>query len=125
MIWLFIRGYIQSIFKDFESYLGTKVGLVDGEVELISKQYKSNFITYELSQRIYLNRDNNDYFDEILIGSIQVEYDDFSMENKLLEKSIATIIMFDDRSFFGTLLCFLPYWDYKAKNESVIYKITN
>ena len=53
-------GYARSQFRDFESYLRIVVGL-DGEAsQLILKQYKSHFITYELTPGIYTNQDISD-----------------------------------------------------------------
>ena len=46
-------GYARPPFRDFESYLRIVVGLDEDEIQLILKQNKSNFLTYELTQVIY------------------------------------------------------------------------
>ena len=46
-------GYVRSPFRDFESYLRIVVGLDGEDIQFFLKQYKSHFITYELSPGIY------------------------------------------------------------------------
>ena len=46
-------GYTQSPLRDFESCLRIVVGLDEDYIQLILKQYKSNFVTYELSPGTY------------------------------------------------------------------------
>ena len=47
-----LRGYIRSIFQDFESYLRTEVDLVEDDIRLVLDEYSSSFITYELEPGI-------------------------------------------------------------------------
>ena len=54
---LILAGYTKCVFQDFESYLGTKVDLIEGDVRLVLDEYNSSFITYELQQGIYSFKD--------------------------------------------------------------------
>ena len=45
-----LMGYVTSQFRDFESCLRIKVGLVEDDIQLIIKQYDTNFITYQTYQ---------------------------------------------------------------------------
>ena len=40
-------AYAESPFRDFESYLGSVIGLDEDDFRLILKQYNANFVTYE------------------------------------------------------------------------------
>ena len=46
---ILLMGYARSPFRDFENYLRVVVGLHENDIQLILKQYNSNFVTYELS----------------------------------------------------------------------------
>ena len=48
-----IWGYTDSIFQDFQSYLRTKVDLVEEDFRLLLYYYNSNFITFESPPGIY------------------------------------------------------------------------
>ena len=39
--------YHSSIFQDFESYLRTKINLVEDDIRLVLDRYDSSFFTYE------------------------------------------------------------------------------
>ena len=54
---ILLLGYARSPFRDFESYLRIVVDLDEDDVQLILKQYNSNFVTYEPSPRIYSIKD--------------------------------------------------------------------
>ena len=43
-------GYARSPFRDFENSPRIVVGLDEDDIQLILKQYSSNFVTYELSR---------------------------------------------------------------------------
>ena len=80
-------GYVRSPFTDFESYLRIVVDLDDEDIRLISKQYNSHFITYELScPGIYTIQDISDAVRTFSGhgGRLQIEYDDINMKKKLL-----------------------------------------
>ena len=120
MILLF--GYSASSFRDFESYLRLVIGLDEGDIQLILKEYNSHFITYELSPGIYTIQDISDAI-QTFSGheeTIQLEYDDISMratiilkfKNEKMKFALGTL-RFYKQSFFHTLLGFSPYWDYK------------
>ena len=79
-------GYARSPFRDFESYLRIVVGLDEDKIQLILKQYFSNFITYEIYLAIYTIRDlqeavhpPGDYE-----GTLKIEYDVITMKTKLV-----------------------------------------
>ena len=125
---LLLLDYGRSLFRDFESYLRIVVGSDEKDIQLILKEYKSHFITYELTPGIYTNQDISDAI-QTFSGhkeAIQLEYDDISMKTKIFlkfknnEKGLFALgtLRFDDRSFFHTLLGFTPYWDYKPTNSN-------
>ena len=45
---IFLIGYARSPFRDFESYLRIVVDLDEDDIQLISKQYNSDSVTYKL-----------------------------------------------------------------------------
>ena len=47
-----IMGFARSPFRDFEIYLRIVVGLNEDDIQLILKQYNSNFVTYQLTPGI-------------------------------------------------------------------------
>ena len=47
--YMFLAFYTRSLFRDFQCYLRIVVGLDDDGIQLILKQYNSNFVTYEIS----------------------------------------------------------------------------
>ena len=62
------------------------VALVEDDIQLILKQYSSNFVTYEKLPGIYSSKD----FSELVHimgyheGTLQSRYDDTSMKTKLI-----------------------------------------
>ena len=44
---LILATYVNSIFQDFENFLGTEVDLVEDDIRLVLDESISNFITYE------------------------------------------------------------------------------
>ena len=122
---ILLLGYARSLFREFQSYLRIVVGLPEEDIQLILKEYKSHFITYELAPGIYSIQDISDTIHTFSghMATIQIEYDDISMKTmktKILLKYIGGrkmfvlgTLRFDERSFFYTLLGFTPYWDYK------------
>ena len=125
MILLF--RYSASSFREFESYLRLVIGLDEGDIQLISKEYNSHFITYELTPGIYTIQDISEAI-QTFSGhqeSIQLENDDISMKtiivlkfkNEKMEFALGTL-RFDKQSFFHTLLGFSPFWDYKPSNSN-------
>ena len=64
--------------------------------------------------------------------TIQIEYDDISMKTKIIlkyideqEMLVLGTLRFEERSFFHTLLGFIPYWDYKSPGVYISAKILN
>ena len=78
-------SYARSFFRDFESYLRTVVGLNEDDIQLILKQYISNFVTYLLSPGVYTFKDISKavYTMRDHKGTLQNEYDDICMKTKL------------------------------------------
>ena len=85
---------------------------------LILKQNKKKFITYELSPGIHSIRG----FSEVVYllgdhkGTLKNEYDDITKKTKLILTRFGSTfgtLRFDEKWFFNTLLGFLPFWDYK------------
>ena len=125
---LLLLGYSRSSFRDFESYLRIVFGVDEEDIQLILKEYNSNFITYELTPGIYTIQDISDTIHTFSQDSevIQLEYDHISMKTKIILKfkhsndslyALGTL-RFEERSFFHTLLGFEPYWDYKPTKSN-------
>ena len=105
---ILLLGYSASSFRDFESYLRLVIGL-DGDIQLILKEYNSHFITYELTPGIYTIQDISDAI-QTFSGheeTIQLEYDDISMRTTIVlkfknEKAKLALgtLRFDKQSFF-------------------------
>ena len=115
--YILLMNYFGSPFRDFESYLRLVVGLDEDDIQLILKQYNSNFVTYEISPGIYTFKDISEAIYKIAgeRGSLKIEYDDISMKTKLTFDYFSSL-RFNKNSFFHTLLGFTPYWDYKPIN---------
>ena len=58
--------YNRSIFRDFESFLGTAVDLVEDDIRLVLVEYNSSFITYELEPGFYTFKDLSEALLKIL-----------------------------------------------------------
>ena len=52
-------GYTQSQLWDFESYLGVVVGLHEDDIQLISRQENSDFVSYDISPGIHSIKDTS------------------------------------------------------------------
>ena len=109
-------GYARSPFQDFESSLRIVVGLDEDDIQLILKPYNSNFVTYELSPRIYSIKDIAEtvYTKGDHDRTLQIEYDDINMKTKRILKRFGGTfgkLGFEEKSFFNTLIGFTPYWD--------------
>ena len=124
---ILLLGYSRSLFRDSESFFIIVVGLDEEDIQLILKQYKSHFVTYELTQGIYTIQDISDTV-HIFSGHseiIEIEYDDITMKTKFFlkykggEKNFGLgTLRFAKKSFFHTLLGFEPFWDYKPTNSN-------
>ena len=114
-----LATFNSSIFHDFESFLRTEIDLVEDQFRLVLDEYISNFITYELEPGIYSFKDiseapfNNlkpEY--ELFNKSVDIEFDDITMKTKLVVRSGIIVIRFDEKSYFSTVLGFIPHWYY-------------
>ena len=118
---ILLMGYARSPFRDFESYLRIVIGLEEENIRLILKQYNEKFITYELDPGNYTIEDLKKAVYPLgdHEGTLQIEYDHTNKKVKLIltrfGKTFGTL-RFDKKSFFHTLLGFIPYWDYKPTN---------
>ena len=131
---MILLAYAKSPFRDFETYLRIVVRLDEEDIQLILKEYNSHFITYELPPGIYSIQDILDSIKTFSghMETIQIAYDDISMKSKFILKytderdiSVLGTLRFDKRSFFHTLLGFIPYWDYKSPGVYNSDKILN
>ena len=109
---ILLLGYARSLFRDFESYLRSVVGLDEEDIQLILKEYNSHFITYDLTPGIYSIQDISDTIHTFRghTDTIQIEDDDISMKTKIILKYIGGrkmfvlgTLRFDERSFFFIL----------------------
>ena len=113
--------YARSRFRDFESCLRFVVGLDEEGIQLILKQYNSNFVTVELSQGIYLIKDiSESVYSMADHGTTpNIEYDDITLEiepNLTRFRSTFARLRFDEKSVFSILLGFTLVWDCKPSN---------
>ena len=118
---ILLMGYARSPFRDFESYLRIIVGLEEDDIQLILKQYNEKFLAYELSPGNYTIEDLKKAVYPLgdHEGTLQIEYDDLNKKVKLILTRFGETfgtLRFDKKSFFHTLLGFIPYWDYKPTN---------
>ena len=124
--------YIRSVFQDFESFLRTQIDLIEDDIKLVLHEYTSSFITYEISPGIYTFKDFSEALFNILqieypgpSNVIDIEYDDITMKTKLVVRYGNIAVRFDEKSFFNTVLCFTPGWDYKQYNKDTSQKNLN
>ena len=112
---ILLLGYGRSQFRNFESYLRIVVGLDEEDIQLNLKQYDSSFITNELTPGLYTIQDISDAVHTFSGHTeiIQIEYDDITMETKLISKYIGGqkmiglgTLRFDDKSFFSYFIRF-------------------
>ena len=128
----YLTGYTRSVFQDFESYLRTEVDLVEDDIKLVLDEYNSSFVPYELDPGIYTFKDISAALFNILqteypgpSNVINFEYDDITMKTKMVVRYGVIAIRFDEKSFFSTVLGFIPGWDYKHYNKNTSQKIGN
>ena len=105
-----LLGYSKSLFRDLESYLRIVVDLDEEDIQLILKEYNSQFITYDLAPGIYTIQDISDAIDTFSghLEIIKIEFDVISMKTKIILKfknndrrmfGLGTL-RFNERSFF-------------------------
>ena len=85
---ILLLGYSKSLFRDFESFLRTVIGLDEEYIQLMLKQYNSHFVTYELTLGNYTIQDISDTIHTFSGHSeiIESEYDDITMKTKMFLK---------------------------------------
>ena len=88
---------------------------------MILKQYNEKFVSYELDPGNYTIEDIQKAVYSLgdHEGTLQIEYDDLNKKVKLILTRFGETfgtLGFDKKSFFHTLLGFIPYWDYKPTN---------
>ena len=112
--------YVDSVFRDFESFLRTQIDLLEDDARLVPDEYNSSFITYKITLGIYTFEDLSEVFFNILQleypeSSTEIfnEFVDITRKTKLVVKSGIIAIKFDENSFFSTVFGFTPGWDYK------------
>ena len=127
-----IARYTNSVFQDFESFLRTRIDLVEDDIKLVLDEYNSNFITYKLTPGIYTFKDISETLFNILQSEypgpgnvIDIEYDDITMKTKLVVSYGIIAIRFNEKSVFRTVLGFNSGWDYKFYNKYTSQKIVN
>ena len=101
---ILLMGYARTPFRDFEGFLRIVVGSDEDDIQLISKQYNANFVTYELDPGIYTIED----LQEVVYplgdheGTLQIEYDDLNKKTKLFLTRFGSTfgtLRFDEKSF--------------------------
>ena len=98
------------------------MGLDEEDIHLVLKQCNSNFVTFELSAGIYTMKKNSEADCTMgdHEGTLKTEYDDITLKTKLILKRFGGTfgtLRFNEKSLFGTLYGFTPFWDYKPTNE--------
>ena len=95
-------------------------------------QVMKSVITYELEPGIYSFKDLSEALFNILQPEypasstiIVIEFDDITGRTKLVVRSGIIAIIFDESSFFSTILGFNHGWDYKHYNEYISQKVVN
>ena len=91
------------------------------QIQLILEQYNEQFVTYELEPGNYTIEDLQKAVYPLgdHEGTLQIEYDDLNKKTKLILTRFGSTfgtLGFDKKSFFHTILGFVPYWDYKPTN---------
>ena len=83
---ILLMYYARSPFRDFESFFRMTGDLDEDDVQLILKQYNSNFVTYELDPGSYTieNIQEAVYPLGVHEGTLQIEYYDLNKTTKLI-----------------------------------------
>ena len=128
---LLLLNYMRSSFRDFERYLRLLGSLDENDIQLILKQYNSNFTTYKIPPAAYIFKDLSEVLSKGFKNEFEIrgrkrpnhKYD--SHDSFIIAKDNVTfitkldlrpdikVLRFDKKSFFKTILGFSPYWDYK------------
>ena len=117
-----IMGHARSPFREYESYLGILVGLFEDDIQLISKQYNSNFNGYEKSNGIYSIKCISDVFYTMGVheGILQIKKNDTGLKKthfnpfwwKIWYVKVYSEVFLQQSIKIGS------FWDYKPTNAS-------
>ena len=114
----FLAGFTRSLFQDFESYLRTKVELVENDINLALDKSNSSFVTYEIQPFLYTLKDLCGVLFNILqpefprfSNVFDIDFHDIRMKSKMVVRRGIIAMRFDEKSFFSTILGFKPHWD--------------
>ena len=106
--------------------------MVEDDIKLVLDEHNSSFFTYELDPGFSTFKDFSKALFNILqsenpgtSNAIDIEYDKIAMKTKLVVKSGIMAIRYDEKSFFSTVFCFTPGWDYKHYKQYISQKILN
>ena len=106
--YMLLLGYARSPFRDLESCLRIVLGLVEDDIQLVLKQYISNFATYKIKPGFF----SVEGISEVVFtmggheGTLKSEYDDISVKTKPnLKRFGGTFgtLRFDEIFFFRVL----------------------
>ena len=99
---------------------------------MISDEYKSSFITYELQSGIYTFTDISEALFNLLSHEfpgpsnvVDIEFDDITMKTKSIVRNGILASKLDEKSFFNTILGFTAGWDYRLYNKYTSQKTVN
>ena len=103
----FSLGYAWSPFRNFQRYLRNVVGLNEDDIQLMSKQHSSSFVTYEFLPDIYTIKDIAEAVSTIgdHERTPKIEYDYISIKTKrtlIHFGAILGTLRFDEKSFLKT-----------------------
>ena len=106
-------------------------GLNEDDIQLLSKQYNSKFITYETSPGYYTFNDleeilSRGFRNDFDIGKLRLKYNHDNYSSIIIDSDTVTLITklvfryeiyasrFDEDSFFASVWGFSRYWDYES-----------
>ena len=95
-----LKKYLQTPFRDFESFLRILTGLNEDDIQLIFKQYTSKFSTYKKSAGAYTSED----LTMVLSMGFRTEIQNVhSRPDGILDKSDSILIKTDNVSLITNL----------------------
>ena len=106
--------------------------LVEDDFRLVSDEYNSILVTYKLPLGISTFKDLSEFLVrdfqaeyEGVDNAIVIEYDEIITKTKLVVRSGIIAKMFDEKSFFRTILGFNLHWNFEHYNEYISRNFTN
>ena len=91
--YILLKSYLQTPFRDFESYLRILTGLNEDDIRLILKQYNSNFKTYQVSPGAYTLNIFLKFFREVLKQNLKSEIDSDQNLNMINPIQFSSIVI--------------------------------